>query len=47
VHDHPLVADDQDLVRAGLKMILDAQPDIDVVSEAVRSALADFVAHCD
>ncbi len=28
------VADDQDLVRAGLTMILDAQPDIDVVGEA-------------
>ena len=25
-----LVADDQDLVRTGLSMILDAQPDIDV-----------------
>ena len=29
-----LVADDQDLVRAGLKMILDAQPDIEVVADA-------------
>ena len=29
-----LVADDQDLVRAGLRMILEAQPDIDVVGEA-------------
>ncbi|MGD2044379.1 MAG: response regulator transcription factor [Acidimicrobiia bacterium] len=29
-----LVADDQDLVRAGLTMILDAQPDIEVVGEA-------------
>jgi DNA-binding NarL/FixJ family response regulator len=29
-----LVADDQDLVRTGLRMILDAQPDIDVVGEA-------------
>jgi DNA-binding NarL/FixJ family response regulator len=29
-----LVADDQHLVRTGLKMILDAQPDIDVVGEA-------------
>jgi DNA-binding NarL/FixJ family response regulator len=29
-----LVADDHDLVRAGLKLILDAQPDIDVVGEA-------------
>jgi len=30
-----LVADDQDLVRTGLSMILDAQPDIDVVGQAV------------
>lgn len=29
-----LVADDQDLVRIGLRMILDAQPDIEVVGEA-------------
>ena len=29
-----LVADDQDLVRAGLRMILDAQPGIEVVGEA-------------
>lgn len=29
-----LVADDQDLVRVGLRMILDAQPDIEVVGEA-------------
>jgi DNA-binding NarL/FixJ family response regulator len=29
-----LLADDHDLVRTGLKMILDAQPDIDVVAEA-------------
>jgi DNA-binding NarL/FixJ family response regulator len=28
-----LVADDQELVRAGLRMILDAQPDIDVVAD--------------
>jgi DNA-binding NarL/FixJ family response regulator len=37
-----LVADDHDLVRAGLKMILDAQPDIDVVGEAAdgRDAVA-------
>jgi len=36
-----LVADDQDLVRAGLKMILEAQPDITVVGEAAdgRSAV--------
>ena len=29
-----LVADDQDLVRTGLSMILDAQPDIEVVAQA-------------
>jgi DNA-binding NarL/FixJ family response regulator len=29
-----LVADDQELVRTGLSMILDAQPDIDVVGQA-------------
>ncbi len=31
-----LVADDQELVRTGLSMILDAQPDIDVVGQAVN-----------
>ncbi|MGO4105882.1 response regulator [Leifsonia sp. YAF41] len=30
-----LVADDQELVRTGLRMILNAQPDIEVVGEAV------------
>ena len=37
-----LVADDQDIVRAGLTMILAAQPDIDVVGEAAngRDAVA-------
>jgi DNA-binding NarL/FixJ family response regulator len=30
-----LVADDQGLVRAGFRMILEAQPDIEVVAEAV------------
>jgi DNA-binding NarL/FixJ family response regulator len=37
-----VVADDQDLVRAGLKMILDAQPDIEVIGEAAdgRDAVA-------
>ena len=31
-----LIADDQDIVRTGLRMILDAQPDIDVVGEAAN-----------
>jgi DNA-binding NarL/FixJ family response regulator len=31
-----LIADDQDNVRAGLTMILDAQPDIEVVGEAAN-----------
>ncbi len=37
-----LVADDQDLVRTGLKMILDAQPGIEVIGEAAdgRQAVA-------
>jgi DNA-binding NarL/FixJ family response regulator len=37
-----LVADDQDIVRAGLTMILDAQPGIEVVAEAAdgREAVA-------
>jgi DNA-binding NarL/FixJ family response regulator len=37
-----LVADDQDIVRAGLRMILDAQPGIEVVGEAAdgRDAVA-------
>jgi DNA-binding NarL/FixJ family response regulator len=36
-----LIADDQEIVRTGLRMILDAQPDIEVVGEAVdgRDAL--------
>jgi DNA-binding NarL/FixJ family response regulator len=37
-----LVADDQELIRTGLSMILDAQPDVDVVGEAAdgRAAVA-------
>ncbi len=37
-----IVADDQDLVRTGLRMILDAQPGIEVVGEAAdgRAAVA-------
>jgi DNA-binding NarL/FixJ family response regulator len=44
-----LVADDHPIVRAGLKTLLDAQPDLEVVSEAedgaeaVRNALAEDV----
>jgi DNA-binding NarL/FixJ family response regulator len=37
-----VIADDQQIVRTGLRMILDAQPDIDVVGEAAdgREAIA-------
>jgi DNA-binding NarL/FixJ family response regulator len=35
-----LIADDQDLVRTGLSMILQAQPDIEVIGEAVDGAEA-------
>ena len=37
-----VIADDQQLVRTGLRMILDAEPDIDVVGEATngREAVA-------
>ncbi|GEL94924.1 response regulator [Cellulomonas composti] len=35
-----LVADDQELVRTGLRMILDAQPGIEVVAEAADGAQA-------
>ena len=35
-----LVADDQELVRTGLRMILDAQPGIEVIGEAVNGAEA-------
>ncbi len=35
-----LIADDQDIVRAGLTMILDAQPDIDVVGQAADGLAA-------
>ena len=33
-----LIADDQELVRGGFRMILDAQPDIEVVGEAADGA---------
>lgn len=35
-----VVADDQELVRAGFSMILDAQPDLEVVAEASDGATA-------
>ncbi|WP_345801122.1 response regulator transcription factor [Microbacterium sp. AZCO] len=35
-----LIADDQDLVRTGLRMILDAQPGVEVVAEAADGAQA-------
>ena len=37
-----IVADDQGLIRTGLKTILDAQPDIEVIGEATngREAVA-------
>ena len=35
-----LIADDQELVRTGLRMILDAQPGIEVIGEAVDGAEA-------
>ena len=35
-----LLADDQGLVRAGFRALLDAQPDIDVVAEAADGAEA-------
>ena len=35
-----LIADDQALVRAGFRMILDAEPDLEVVGEAADGAEA-------
>jgi len=40
-----LLADDQALIRAGYKMILDAEPDLEVVGEAVNGREAVFLAH--
>jgi DNA-binding NarL/FixJ family response regulator len=39
-----LLADDQALIRAGYKMILDAEPDLEVVGEAVNGREAVFLA---
>lgn len=35
-----LLADDQEMIRTGLRMILDAQPDVDVVGEAADGRAA-------
>jgi DNA-binding NarL/FixJ family response regulator len=35
-----LIADDQDLVRTGLRLILDSQPDIEVIGEAANGRAA-------
>ena len=35
-----LVADDQDVVRVGLRRILDGEPDLDVVGEAADGEAA-------
>ncbi|WP_448003475.1 response regulator transcription factor [Agromyces bauzanensis] len=39
-----VIADDQELVRTGLRMILDAQPDIEVIGEAADGAEAVAIA---
>jgi DNA-binding NarL/FixJ family response regulator len=39
-----LLADDQTLIRAGYKMILDAEPDLEVVGEAVNGRDAVYLA---
>ena len=41
------IADDQQLVRAGFRMILDTQPDIEVVGEATDGAEAVLVTERD
>jgi DNA-binding NarL/FixJ family response regulator len=35
-----LLADDQEIIRTGLRMILNAQPDIEVIGEAADGAEA-------
>jgi DNA-binding NarL/FixJ family response regulator len=43
-----LIADDQPLVRAGFRMVLDGHPDIDLVGEATNGVEAlDLVRHLD
>jgi DNA-binding NarL/FixJ family response regulator len=39
-----LIADDQDLVRAGLRMLIDAEPDLEVVGEASDGEQAVYAA---
>jgi DNA-binding NarL/FixJ family response regulator len=40
-----IVADDQEIVRTGLRMILDAHPDIEVIGEAADGRVAVALAH--
>lgn len=40
-----LIVDDQDIIRSGLKMILNSQPDIDVIGEAADGIEAVRLAH--
>lgn len=40
-----LIADDQHLVRTGLKVILDSEPDIEVIAEASNGRQAVSIAH--
>lgn len=40
-----LLADDQSMVRAGLRLILDAEPDLDIVGEAADGVAAVRAAH--
>jgi YesN/AraC family two-component response regulator len=39
-----LIADDQHLVRTGLKVILDSEPDIEVIAEAINGLEAVSIA---
>lgn len=40
-----LIADDQEMVRTGFRMIVDSQPDMQVVGEAADGAEAVALAH--